>query len=164
MKLIVAIFLMGAIPCLATYDKRIVHVLEQLRSCTMTLDEELPMIGGAAIGHAGTAHEFYLLMPYFEEISRDDDLRAMLNDRSPVVRIMGAACILKKKDIQWLEYLEPLARDSARVFVAPFGSSILKLTVAEVVREMKVHRSYFEGAEDDPPNKPVQRTGEDARR
>ncbi len=106
------------------------------------------MVGGAAIGDAGTPHEFYLLLPYVMQFSGDDDLRAMLKDGSPVVRIMAAACIVKKKDKRLLADLEPLAKDTAKLYVAPFGCGLLKLTVAEVVSEMKKHPRYFEGDEE----------------
>lgn len=150
----VLLLLIMAMPCIAAYDKRLVHVLEQLRSCSLALDEELPMVGGSAVGYAGTPHEFYLLLPYVQQVSSDDDLRAMLRDRSPVVRIMAAACILKKEGGQLSSDLQPLSKDRAKVFIAPFGCVVLKMTVAEVVSEMKKHPRYFEGEEE--PNQPAQ--------
>jgi hypothetical protein len=158
MKRALALLLALAVPCLAAYDKRLVHVLEQLRSCSFTFDENLPMVGGAAVGDAGSPHEFYLLLPYIIQFAGDEDLRAMLNDRSPVVRIMAAACIVKKEDKQMLADLEPLSKDTTRVYVAPFGCVILKLTVAEVVSEIKKHPRYFEGEEE--PNQHLRATGQ----
>lgn len=138
------IFLLPALPCFAAYDPRLIHVLKQLRMCRLSLGEELPMVGGAAVGATGTPHEFYLLLPYILQVAGDADLKAMVRDRSPVVRIMAAACILKKADRSLLGELVPLAKDQAAVFVAPFGCGILKETVAEVVSEMRKHPHYFE--------------------
>jgi len=148
MKRIILFFLVTALPCLAAYDKRLVHVLEQLRTCTFAFDEELPMVGGAAIGAAGSPHEFYLLLPYVLQVASDEDLRGMVRDRSPVVRIMGAACILKKKDKDLAAELDRLSKDTARIYVAPFGCSVLKQSVAETVAEMKKEPHYFDGAEE----------------
>ena len=148
MKRIILFFLVTALPCLAAYDKKLVHVLEQLRTCTFAFDEELPMVGRAAVGEAGSPHEFYLLLPYVLQVASDDDLRAMVRDSSPVVRIMGAACILKKEDKSLAGELDRLSKDSARIYVAPFGCSFLKQSVAETVAEMMKHPHYFDGAEE----------------
>ena len=156
MERILVLFLAMALPCFAAYDKRLVHVLEQLRSCSLALHEELPMVGGSAVGSAGAPHEFFLLLPYVQEESSEDDLRAMLQDRSPVVRIMAAACILKTGEEQLSLLLQPLSKDTAMVFVAPYGCGVLKMTVAEVVHEMKKHPRYFEGEAE--PNQPPQPT------
>jgi hypothetical protein len=151
MRRLFLLFLLSALPCFAAYDPRLIHVLEQLRDCRLSLGEELPMVGGAAVGAAGTPHEFYLLLPYVLQVAGDADLKAMVRDRSPVVRIMAAACILKKADRSLRAELEPLAKDRAVVFVAPFGCAILKETVAEVVGEMRKHPRYFEGEEESNP-------------
>jgi hypothetical protein len=156
MRRILALFLALTVPCLSAYEKRLVHVLEQLRSCSLTLDEKLPMVGGAAIGDVGTPHEFYLLIPYFMQFAGDNDLREMLRDGSPLVRIMAAACILKNEDKRLVFNLEPLATDTAKLYVAPFGCGVLKLTVAELVSEMKTHPRYFEG--DEKPNQALEPT------
>jgi len=156
MKRIILFFLVTALPCLAAYDKKLVHVLEQLRTCTFAFDEELPMVGGAAVGAAGTPHEFYLLLPYVLQLASDDDLRGMVRDRSPVVRIMGAACILKKENKDLATELDRLSKDAARIYVAPFGCSVLEQSVAETVAEMKKDPHYFDGAK--APNQPPQTT------
>jgi hypothetical protein len=148
MKRITLLFLVVALPCFAAYDKRLVHVLAQLRACTLTLDEELPMVGGAAVGAAASPHEFYLLLPYVLQIASDDDLRAMVRDRSPVIRIMAATCILKKEDKGLSAELDLLSKDAAKVFVVPFGCGVLKQSVAQVVANMKTHPRYFEGEEE----------------
>jgi hypothetical protein len=148
MKRIILLFLVTTLPCLAAYDKKLVHVLEQLRACTFALDEEQPMVGGAAVGAAGSPHEFYLLFPYVLQVASEDDLRAMIRDRSPVVRIMGAACILKKEDKDLAAELDILGKDTATLYVAPFGCAVLKQSVAETVAEMKKTPHYFDGAEE----------------
>ena len=125
------LFLAFTHPCLAADNKHLVHVLEQLRSCSIALDEELSMVGRAAADKAGT--------PYVQQVSSNDDLRAMLKDGNLVVRIIGAANVVKKGDRQLLSDLELLAKDTAKVFVAQFGCNVLKMTVAEVVSEMKKH-------------------------
>jgi len=160
MKRIALLFLVLVLPCLAAYDKRLVHVLEQLRDCTLSFDEELPMVGGSAVGAAGSPHEFYLLLPYVLQIASTDDLRAMVRDRSPVVRIMAATCILRKEDKDLATELEPLSKDQAKVFVAPFGCTVLKQSVAQIVADMKKHPRYFEGEEESNQSiKPIQSFG-----
>jgi len=123
--------------CFGAYDKRLVHVLAQLRDCKMAFDVELPMVGGPAVGYAGTPHEFYLLFPYVRRIASDGDLVAMLRDASPVVRIMAAKCIVQQKDSPLMPELDALTKDADKVYVAPFGCVITKQTVSEVVRELK---------------------------
>lgn len=139
----------STVQCFGAYDKKLVHVLEQLRQCTLALHEELPMVGGSAVGNAATPHEFYLLFPYVSTVAGEEDLRAMLRDRSPVVRIMAAKCILKQKDGALRSAVDALAKDSTKVFVAPFGCGILRQSVGEVVAELKKNPDYL-GAPKEP--------------
>ncbi len=148
MKRLTLIFLIGiacVAHCFGAYDKRLVHVSEQLRQCKMAFDVELPMVGGAAVGDAATPHEFYLLFPYIRRIASDADLSAMLHDKSPVVRIMSAKCIVQQKDSPLMHELDALTKDAERVYVAPFGCGILKQTVGEVVRELKRDPDFLGG-------------------
>lgn len=161
MKRIILFFLVTALPCLAAYDKKLVHVLEQLRACSFALDEEMPMIGGAAVGDRGSPHEFYLLIPYVLQVASDDDLRAMIRDRSPVVRIMAATCILIKEDKELVAELDLLRKDETKLFVAPYGCSILKQSVAEVVADLMKNPRYFEGGEE--PNQSLEPTAASGR-
>ena len=160
MKRITLLFLIFVLPCLAAYDKRLVHVLEQLRDCKLSLDEELPMVGGSAVGAAGAPHEFYLLLPYVLQIASANDLRAMVGDRSPVVRIMAATCILRRDDKELTAALGPLSEDQTKVFVAPFGCAVLKQSVSQIVADIKKHPRYFEGeAESNQSIQPTQAFG-----
>jgi len=129
--------------CFCAYEKKLTHVLEQLRECTLTLTEELPLVGGPAVGAAATPHEFYLLFPYVSTVATDEDLRAMLRDKSAVVRIMGAKCILQKKDSVLRDAVDLLAKDSTKVYVAPFGCGILRQSVGEVVAELKKDSDFL---------------------
>ena len=129
--------------CFCAYEKKLTHVLEQLRECTLTLTEELPLVGGPAVGAAATPHEFYLLFPYVSTVATDEDLRAMLCDKSAVVRIMGAKCILQKKDSVLRDAVDLLAKDSTKVYVAPFGCGILRQSVGEVVAELKKDSDFL---------------------
>lgn len=147
-------FLIGlacAAQCFGSYDKRLVHVLEQLRACKMAFDVELPMVGGSAVGAAATPHEFYLLFPYVSRIASDADLAAMLRDKSPVVRIMAAKCIVQQKESPLIHALDSLTKDTAQVYVAPFGCGILKQTVGEVVAEMKKDSNFLGDPKDADP-------------
>ena len=146
MKKLALTFLVGiacVAQCFGAYDKRLVHVLEQLRDCKMAFDVELPMVGGSAVGDAATPHEFYLLFPYVSRIAGEADLAAMLRDKSPVVRIMAAKCIVQQKDSSLMRELDALTKDADEVYVAPFGCGILKQTVGEVVRELKKDPSFL---------------------
>lgn len=154
MKKLTLIFLIGiacAAHCFGAYDKRLVHVLAQLRECKMAFDIELPMVGGAAVGDGAEPHEFYLLFPYISRIASDADLRAMLQDKSPVVRIMAAKCIVQQKDSTLIRDLDALTKDSAKIYVAPFGCGILKQTVGEVIGELKKDPNFLGDPKDADP-------------
>jgi hypothetical protein len=164
MKKLTLTFLVGiacAAHCFGAYDKRLVHVLAQLRECKMAFDVELPMVGGAAVGDAATPHEFYLLFPYVSRIASDADLSAMLQDKSPVVRIMAAKCIVQQKDSTLIRALDTLTKDSAKVYVAPFGCGIVQQTVGEVISELRKDPDFL-GDPKEPIQPPQTTTGSSA--
>ena len=146
----------------AAYNKRLVHVLEQLRQCKFTSTEELPAVGGPAMGMTNQDHEFYLLYPYVHNLANGEDLKEMLRDPNPVVRVMGAKCILNNDDPDLRKKVTALQADQAAVYVAPFGCTIYKSTVGEVIAALREDPDFL----GDPklPNQPVQRTGAGARR
>lgn len=121
----------------AAYEKKLIYVLEQLRQCKF--DDETPLVGGPAIGYAGHPHEFYLLFPYVDRVASHEDLVAMLRDKSPVVRVMAAKCILGKKyrvgDLK--KSVDILEKDTTRVYVMPFGCTATVKTVSEIITELK---------------------------
>jgi hypothetical protein len=137
----------------AAYSEGLIYVLEQLRHCRFLATEETPMVGGRAIGYAGTPHEFYLLFPYVSHIATEQDLAAMLQDKSPVVRIMGAKCVLKRR---WFQFPKPsveeLLKDGVQVFVAPSGCMISKRTVGAVIAELKRNPDFL--GDEKPPISP----------
>lgn len=146
----------------AAVNRRLVHVLEQLRQCTFTLREELPAVGGPAMGVTSQDHEFYLLYPYVHNVATSEDLKEMLRDPNPVVRIMGAKCLVNNDDPELRETVTALQADKAAVYVAPYGCTIYKSTVAEVIAALRADPNFL----GDPtlPNRTGQRTGADARR
>lgn len=142
--------LLAASTAAAGYDRKLIHVLEQLRQCKF--DEDTPLVGGPAIGAAGEPHEFYLLFPYVDRLASDEDLTAMLRDKSPVVRIMAAKCILGKKyqvdDLK--ESVDILKEDSTKVYVMPFGCVASIQTVSEVVTELKKNPDFLGDLKEEP--------------
>lgn len=134
----------------AAYDKRLVHVLEQLRQLRSAFDE-MPEIGGAAVGSSGMPHPFYLLFPYISNLASNADLTAMCRDKSPVVRVMAAMCVLDRKHLAMTSALGLLERDSAKVLVFPYGCSGSAMSVAEIVSMLKKDPDFLAGPK--PPNK-----------
>jgi hypothetical protein len=118
------------------YDRRMRHVVEQLRS----LDE----IGGSAVGYGGIPHDFYLLYQYAAYASTDDDIRAMLRDEHPVVRIMGAKCALtstfRKIDSALIDVV---LNDHRNLMVGPGGCMFERMTVGQVVAQMKKDSDFL---------------------
>jgi hypothetical protein len=110
------------------------------------------------VGEAATPHEFYLLFPYVSRIASDTDLSAMLQDKSPVIRIMAAKCIVQQKDSTLIRALDALTKDSAKVYVAPLGCDILQQTVSEVINELKKDPDFL----GDPKEPPQTTTGSSA--
>jgi hypothetical protein len=138
--------------CAAAYDQRLVHVLDQLRECKDPF-YGLPMVGGAAIGDAATPHEFFLLVPYVLRVASEKDLKEMLADKSPVVRIMGAKCAVMRGADGLKNDVDGLLKDQSVVCVAPYGCSIEKSTVGEVIAELKKHPAFLQDEEEWQPNK-----------
>ncbi len=128
-----------AVSSRAGYDPKLIYVLEQLRHCRLAQNDSTPMVGGRAVGFAGAPHEFYLLFPYIRSLAHEDDLVAMLHDQSPVVRIMGAKCVLSGP---WppgssRPNIDFLLEDRTLVFFADVGCMITKRTVGDIVSDLK---------------------------
>ena len=134
--LVFILLLVGVADSSAAYDKRLVYVLEQLRHCRSAFDEA-PEIGGEAVGAAGAPHAFYLLYPYVSQFASDADLAAMCRDKSAVVRVMAAKCIVNRKDSAAADALEALSKDSEKLLVFPHGCSGFEMTVAEIVAKLR---------------------------
>ena len=129
----------------AAYEKKLIHVLEQLRQCQGASPEGIvPMVGGPAVGLGGAPHEFYLLFPYVNRLASEEDLVAMLGDKSPVVRIMAAKCILnRKKTSIAVSKVDVLLKDTTQVCVAPFGCIMFVRTVGDVIGELKKNPEFL---------------------
>ncbi|WP_069961035.1 hypothetical protein [Lacunisphaera limnophila] len=134
--LLLILLLAGIAESSAAYDKRLVYVLEQLRHCRSAFDEA-PEIGGEAVGEGGAPHAFYLLYPYVRQFASDVDLSAMCHDKSPVVRVMAAKCIVNRKNSAVVDHLDDLSNDSEKLLVFPYGCSGFEMTVAEIVAKLK---------------------------
>ena len=148
------VVLLGTSSAPAAYDKKLIYVLEQLRQCKFEADT--PLVGGAAIGYAGVPHEFYLLFPYIDRLASQEDLQAMLRDKSAVVRIMAAKCILGKKERvgDLKKSVEILNKDITKVYVMPFGCVASLQTVSEVVEELQKDPGFLGDPKD--PNEPIE--------
>ena len=120
----------------SSYDKRMAHVVEQLR--------DLQEIGGAAVGYAGTPHDFYLLYRYSWYACTDQDLAEMLHDHSATVRLMGAKCLLtstfRKVDRSLLNSLDS---DTTKIVVGPSGCVFTEMTVADVMTALRKNPDYL---------------------
>jgi len=152
MRQLVAVFCVALFFCgqsAAAYDKRLIYVLEQLRQCRLDLEEELPAVGGPAVGVAATPHEFFLLFPYVVRIASDEDLKEMLADRSPVVRIMGAKCAVMRNVSVLGGAVEEMTKDQAKVYVVS-GCVVTKRTAGEIVTELKIHPTFLEEMDENP--------------
>jgi len=140
----ILLLLVGIAECSAAYDKRLIYVLEQLRHCRSAFDEA-PEIGGEVVGASGAPHVFYLLYPYVNQIASDDDLAAMCSDKSAVVRVMAAKCIVNRKNSIAVKALESLSKDSEKLIVFPYGCSGIEMTVAEVVAKLRKDPDFPSG-------------------
>lgn len=134
--LMVILLLVGVVESLAAYNQRLIYVLEQLRHCRSAFDET-PEIGGEAVGATGTAHTFSLLYPYVSQFASDADLVAMCRDKSAVVRVMAAKCIVNRKRSAAAGALDALSKDSEKLLVFPYGCTGIEMTVAEIVAKLK---------------------------
>lgn len=135
------ILLAAAAEASAAYSKRLIYVLEQLRYCRSAFDDA-PEIGGEAVGAAGAPHAFHLLYPYVSQFASDADLSAMCRDKSPVVRVMAAKCIVNRKDSAAKDQLDALSKDATKLLVFPFGCSGVEMTVAEIVEKLKQESDF----------------------
>lgn len=137
----------------AQYSRHIVFVLEQLRE-NEDLDRKLPFIGGSAVGYAGEPGTFFLLYPFFLHRASDEDVQAMLADKSPAVRLMAAKLVLHSDRFRSLtKQVEVLLKDEAIVALAEWGCVIERVTVAEVVRRMKADVHFLDDKPED--KKPI---------
>ena len=77
-------------------------------------------------------------------MAQEHDLALMLNDKSPVVRVMAANLILRGTNI-WTRNFprSSLSDDKEKVDVAPSGCIIDTMTVAELVKKMSESPDYF---------------------
>jgi hypothetical protein len=136
------VFLLGTVTSAsAAYSKGLIYVLEQLRHCQSAFNEA-PEIGGEFVGDAATPHAFYLLYPYVSQFSSDQDLIAMCGDKSPVVRVMAAKCIVNRKNSAAESALTSLSKDSTKLMVFRCGCVGFEMTVAEIVGKLKKDPDY----------------------
>lgn len=81
----------------------------------------------------------------------------MLADKSPVVRIMGAKCAVMRKVPGLGKAVDELGKDQTKVYVVPFGCSVMRWTVGEVVTELKKHPTFLQDEEEWQPNQRPER-------
>lgn len=131
------------------YSPTLLYVLEQLRHSTSTAyfsgesKQPVAFIGGSSVGLRGAPGEFFLLIPYFRERASEGDVVLMLNDKSPVVKIMAAYLILGgDKQFEQIS-VDSLNNDQTPLAVAPGGCIIANITVAELVQSFRRNPDYF---------------------
>jgi hypothetical protein len=110
-------------------ESSVAHLLVQLRTLTA--------IEGPAVYYAGIPGRFSLLVPYFQNWASDEEVTAMLTDKSPVVRIMGYQCALLRKQLDLEQQMRSLEKDSAEIDYFPFGCVGGKATVGVIVCDLK---------------------------
>lgn len=136
-------FLVASTAFAAPYSKNIVHVLAQLREEENTGDK-IPFIGGCAVGYAGVPGSFFLLHPYIRNRASIEDLRMMLKDKSPTIRLMAAKVLLHAPQYETsAKEADVLLKDSTQVMLAEFGCMVETVTVGEVVRQMKADKKFL---------------------
>ncbi|OIQ98050.1 hypothetical protein GALL_199710 [mine drainage metagenome] len=118
-------FCVAASACSA-YEGRVSQAVERLR----TLHE----VGSDHVGYAGTPHAFYLLFSELQHACTNKDVTDMVHDANPIVRIMGAKCVV---DGPWRKIdkavLNPLVSDKTEILVGPGGCVFRHMTVGAVV-------------------------------
>ncbi|MBI5423648.1 MAG: hypothetical protein HZA32_06135 [Opitutae bacterium] len=125
------------------YSRHIKFVVEQLRQME-DLDRKLPFVGGAAVGYAGEPGTFFLLYPFFEHRASPEDVQAMLCDKNPAVRLMGAKLVLHSERFGDLtKQVDVLLKDESIVILAEWGCVIERVPVAEVVKRMKADAHFL---------------------
>ncbi|MBX3738325.1 MAG: hypothetical protein KF715_16640 [Candidatus Didemnitutus sp.] len=143
MRTILLLFVLSLAAQGSEYSRHIRFVVEQLRQIE-DLDRKLPFIGGAAVGYAGEPGTFFLLYPFFEHRASLEDIRAMLADKSPAVRLMGAKLVLHSDRFGDLtKQVDLLLKDESIVILAEWGCVIERVSVAEVVRRMKADVNFL---------------------
>ena len=132
------------------YSPELIYVLEQLRhSKGLTMQwnpgepaKALPFVGGADVG-MGAPGQFFLLLPYFKNWTRPEDVSRMVKDQSPVIRVMAAYLVAKGGPRFTTMSLASLEKDQAQVEIATRGCIHERLTVAEIVKRIRENPDFF---------------------
>ncbi|HLP02998.1 MAG TPA: hypothetical protein VK163_13295 [Opitutaceae bacterium] len=145
--IVLLLALIGTSTRVDAYSDSLMPSLDRLRQCSFLGNESSPMVGGRAVGYSGAPHEFFLQFPKVAETATTADLRAMLDDPSPVVRIMAAKCIIKKPVPALSSALDALLSDNTKVYVAPYGCTVTEESVGDVIKKLKAKPSFLEDIE-----------------
>lgn len=129
----------------AEYSDGVRLALEQLRATKNSTG--VPVLGGRSSGYGGVHGTFYLLWPYFFARATPEDVALMLNDPSPLIRILGARRILEPflRPLP-IEALDVLAEDKTEVRVGPIHEPkehFEMMTVSAVVERMKREPNFL---------------------
>jgi hypothetical protein len=96
------------------------------------------------VGFAGTPHESYYLYQYCLSMGSVGDFTEMLKDANPLVRIIGAKCILNRSDaVGEKKGLNAFLEDETVVIVGPGGCTMSPMKVREVVQELIKDPKYL---------------------
>ena len=106
---------------------------------------QVDTVTGDAVYEAGKPGEFYLLSQTFLENGSATNFAAMVASTNPIVRLMGAYCIIKTRpSAVYGRILAPLRRDRTRVSYLPVGCIIEHKTVADIVAEFMKNPDVLE--------------------
>lgn len=96
----------------------------------------LQTVSGDAVGEAGTPGEFYQTSQELLATGHMTNFLPMIQSTNPIVRVMGAYCVIKTKTAKVpVTVLDSLRRDRTVVPYNPRGCIIEGSTVAEIVTE-----------------------------
>ena len=116
-------------------------------SCESTLLQlaQTDIVTGDAVYESGEPGEFFLLSQTFLKNGTIRDYTAMLASTNPIVRIMGAYCIIKTSSNNVPEsVIAPLTRDAAEVQFLPVGCTVERKTVADIVTDIRRNPDILE--------------------
>lgn len=113
------------------------NAVEKLRS--------VKVIGGSATGFTLTPGEFFTLAQECLKNGTREDFKGLLEDRNPVVRVMGLVCLAQSDQAAYAEVAEAHKGDSAAVSYM-IGCVIRHATVGRIAERL-VKEPFFLGRE-----------------
>ncbi len=123
------------------FSEKIQDKITALRDHKM---EGVSLVEGSAVGFAGTPGLHSKSHAHFMKHATEADLKVMLADASPAVRIMAAHCIISHgKEGELLNAALMLEDDDTKIMLMPGGCGVQQSTVGEVVKQMQKNAKYL---------------------